>query len=120
MTLPTFVAKVPKIACLKLDVEGSEAVIIAQLRNLPAKQLPRVVMFEYSTTPPSMDGKPRDRASLDRAIDCLNVLRGLGYRRTIIVENHKLSTEFDLADTFVVAQDFAEDTDYGNIIAIRE
>ena len=100
-----------KVTCLKLDVEGYEAVIINQFGQIPEILLPDIVVFEYSSGSPEFS---------DAAITCLKVLQSLDYRTAIIVDASSRERFIDLKYPSVELDHiFSLGLGWGNIIALR-
>lgn len=126
LDLPTLLTQTgtTQVTALKLDIEGWEGVVMAQLDQLPAAQLPALVMFEYG------GGSRRDQGRqgwsgkfLDSTVGCLKTLQTQGYGQIIVIdyaagtraEVFNLPT-LDLEQTLP----FHPQSLYGNIIALRQ
>lgn len=113
-----------RITCLKLDVEGVEAVIIQQLRQTPVSLLPAVVVFEYGGGCTRQDGKAAwNEAGIEGALSCFRILKDLKYRTTILVDSSPESNErvIDLAEVNILPDDlFHPRSIYGNAICVSD
>ncbi|NJL90237.1 MAG: FkbM family methyltransferase [Coleofasciculaceae cyanobacterium SM2_1_6] len=100
-----------KVTCLKLDVEGYEAVIINQLAQLPDYLVPDIVVFEYSSGSAEFSGA---------AIECLKILQNLDYRTAIIIDASTREKFIDLKCPPVeIDKIFSLGLSWGNIVALR-
>lgn len=100
-----------KVTCLKLDVEGYEAVIINQFAQAPDHLLPDIVVFEYSSGTQEFS---------DAAIACLKVLQNHDYRTTIIVDASSREKFLDLKYPGIeLDQFFSLGLGWGNVVALR-
>jgi FkbM family methyltransferase len=126
MTLATLLTTINArlITCLKLDVEGVESVIIKQLQRTHAFLLPAVVMFEYG------GGGTRDEekagwseTGIHDTLSCLQILKDLNYRTTILVDSSPESKErvIDLAGVEVTPDAlFHPRAVYGNAVCFLD
>jgi|WetSurMetagenome_2_1015567.scaffolds.fasta_scaffold18763_4 FkbM family methyltransferase len=109
-----------RVTLLKMDVEGSEAEIIGDLKTVPAENLPKIVMFEYGGCARQQKEGGWTEHYLNRTLNCLRWLRDLGYNHAYLVETKKPPREFELKRAELTADLFDADAVYGNIIAIKE
>lgn len=120
MTLGTLLEDqaVAAITCMKIDVEGAEETIIAQLEA----PLPAVLMFEYG------GGATRDSGRggwtekyFNSTVQCIRTLQTLGYRYGLRVDSAPGSVEAHL-DFQAIAPEatFPPEAHYGNIIVVRD
>lgn len=114
---------VNQIACLKLDVEGVEAAIIAQLQLLPPELLPRIIMFEYGGGDTIESGEAGwSPEFVAKTLSSLAILQQLGYAQSILVDSAPDTTEF-VFDLRSISLDrnsiFQNGSVYGNIISLR-
>jgi FkbM family methyltransferase len=84
-----------RVACLKIDTEGSEFAVMSGLYNAHLKQLPQIVTFEYGGggTKALSTGawKP---AFFERTLHCLEMIKRLGYTMALVVEQNANSVRF--------------------------
>lgn len=112
-----------KITCIKIDVEGSEPVIIKQFIQIPKHLLPTIVIFEYGGGGSKQSGHGGWIENyLNGTIDCLKILKGLGYELVIKLDSSPESIDeyFNLANTELTPETLFEPHNiYGNFIAFR-
>ncbi len=125
MTLPQLLAEVniEAIACLKLDIEGAESLVIPQLTELPESLLPQIVMFEYGGGDTrASSNKGWSPKLVSATMKCLARLQQCGYGFSIMVDYAADTKElvFDL-QSLVLESDrlFYPQAVYGNIICVR-
>ncbi|MGB3135179.1 MAG: FkbM family methyltransferase [Nodosilinea sp.] len=76
-----------QITAFKLDIEGWEPVVIQQFAELPAEQLPRVVMFEYGGGGSRAQGdKGWSPKFFEGTMSCLKNLQQQGYDFSVMVD----------------------------------
>jgi FkbM family methyltransferase len=114
---------VKEITCIKLDVEGTEPLVLKQLSEIPVNLLPKVITFEYGGggVREEKHGGWSDRF-IDPTISSLDTLKLLGYRFTIIIEAAGGIKEriLDLNDEEISVDNlFPPKAIYGNIITVR-
>jgi hypothetical protein len=126
LSLPSLFARIQskEITCLKMDVEGWESTIIAQLSDLPRSLLPKVIMFEYGGGSNRQTGN-RGWSSkyIQGTMQCLDVLKSCGYGTSILVDMVSRSQErvFHLQkDRLTPDSIFYENAVYGNIISFLD
>jgi FkbM family methyltransferase len=112
------------ITCFKLDIEGWEPFVIAQLEKIDKAQLPRLVMFEYGGGGYRHQyQKGWSQKFFNGTLHCLSTLQKLGYGHSIMVDYADGSAVklFDLqcidlsGDTL-----FYKNSVYGNILTFLE
>jgi len=125
LSLPDLLGAIapPAITCLKLDIEGWESVVIQQLADLPAAQLPKVTMFEYGGGANQQAGtKGWSPEFLAGTLRCLTTLQQRGYGQSIMVDySHGTQARiFDLQAQDLSTTDlFPPEAVYGNIISLQ-
>ncbi|WP_071517437.1 FkbM family methyltransferase [Geitlerinema sp. PCC 9228] len=126
LSLPSLFARIQskELTCLKMDVEGWESTIIAQLSDLPRSLLPKVIMFEYGGGSNRQTGN-RGWSSkyIQGTMQCLDVLKSCGYGTSILVDMVSRSQErvFHLQkDRLTPDSIFYENAVYGNIISFLD
>ena len=114
---------IEKISCLKIDVEGAEAIIIRQLEQLPSLLLPEIVMFEYGGgDTKASSSKGWSAKFFNQTSECLKILQKCGYTLGIIVDESESQNpvnfllQDDLSD-FVNL--FKSSFQWGNIIIFK-
>jgi FkbM family methyltransferase len=116
--------KSTQVTVLKLDIEGWEGVVMAQLDQLPKPLLPALVMFEYG------GGSRRDHGRqgwsskfLKGTIGCLKTLQAQGYGQSIMID-YAAGTRAEIFDLRTLDLDqtlpFHPHSLYGNIIVLRQ
>ncbi|MFW9877875.1 MAG: FkbM family methyltransferase [Candidatus Thorarchaeota archaeon] len=111
-----------KIACIKIDVEGLELSIIKQFLKLKTALLPKVLIFEYGGGG-TRESRKGGWKLLEETIKCLEILRSLDYRQSILVDSTPNTKErvFNLQSiTLKPAKIFPPQSTYGNIIVLRD
>lgn len=111
-----------RITCLKLDVEGMESAIIAQLDAIESAHIPSVLVFEYGggdTRESGQAGWNQDYVA--RTMQSIRSLAAFGYKEMIVIEANskgcrRLACRTEMTDAGDV---FECDALYGNIIALR-
>ena len=112
--------KASKVTCIKIDIEGSESIVISQFKQLSQSLLPKVVMFEYGGGAERGSGtKGWESKFLAGTLECLNVLKECGYSLSIVIDGQENTEEFifDL-QSHVIDPDkiFYSNAKWGNII----
>ncbi len=104
------------LACLKLDVEGSEVII---LRQLTMENRPKIVVFEYGGGGERRNGVMGwSLESTANTFECVEILSRLGYKSIGRADGNAGVAEFDSALPFDAL--FPMNCHYGNVIAILE
>ena len=114
---------IEKISCLKIDVEGAEAIIIRQLEQLPSLLLPEIVMFEYGGgDTKASSSKGWSAKFFNQTSECLKILQKCGYTLGIIVDESESQDPVD----FLLQDDlsdfeslFKSSFQWGNIIIFK-
>jgi len=126
LDLATLLSQVstPHITAFKLDIEGWEPVVIQQFTELPSKQLPRVVMFEYGGGSSRAQGsKGWSPHFFEGTMTCLKVLQQKGYAFSIMVD-YAAGTQakvFDLQSLDLAQESpFYDNGVYGNILCFYQ
>lgn len=115
--------KAASIACLKLDIEGWEGVVIRQLPGLPLSQLPRLLMFEYGGGSSRQKGAHGwSKQFFEATTQSLNLLKACGYGLAIKVD-YAAGTKaqvFNLQDSGMdFSALFPPGSVYGNLICFQ-
>lgn len=116
--------RIRRVACMKLDIEGAEPLVVSQLTNLPPTALPAIVQFEYGGGGTRSSGQggwaPR---YLEGTLLCLRTLTDLGYRLAVVVDSAAGSREriLQLERSALTADGvFEAAAVYGNVVVMRE
>lgn len=115
--------KAAPITCMKLDIEGGEAMVLEQLSELPIEHRPAVIMFEYGGGATRKEGTGGwTDAFHERTISCLTSLQENGYGDFVMIDSAVGSSE--TLGNFQHMTDpndlFGPSAEYGNIIACRD
>ncbi|WP_204138295.1 FkbM family methyltransferase [Halomicronema sp. CCY15110] len=112
------------ITCLKLDIEGWEPFVIAQLEKINQAQLPKLVMFEYGGGGYRHQYKKGWSEKFSSGtLRCLRTLQDLGYGHSIMVDYADGSRVklFDLQCIDLSSETpFYRNSVYGNILTFLE
>jgi FkbM family methyltransferase len=115
--------KAKSVTCLKIDVEGAEAEILEQLKELSDPLIPDVLMFEYGGGNSKQNQKGGWLQDVfEGTLNSLKTLQKLGYHQTIIIDSSPETQEkvFDLSSIETnFDRLFDEKSIYGNIITLR-
>lgn len=114
---------IEEITCLKLDIEGWEAVVIEQFTALSPSQLPKIVMFEYGGGSRRYHGRNGwSPKFLNGTMKCLETLQHCGYGFSIMID-YAANARPKLFDLQSLTLDpdtlFIPNAVYGNIISFR-
>ncbi len=114
----------PYITAFKLDIEGWEPVVIQQFVELPSKQLPQVVMFEYGGGGSRAQGsKGWSPNFFQGTMTCLEVLQQQGYAFSVMVDyaSGTQAKVFDLQSLDLAHESpFCANGVYGNILCFHQ
>jgi len=112
-----------QIACcslLKVDTEGTERDVLGGLTLLAEKQRPKIIVFEYGGGGLKC---ARQKGWTDEffanTLQCVELLRGLGYRRGFLIEYASAGPRFVELEAGVSPADlFPENAHVGNFLLI--
>lgn len=109
------------IACLKLDVEGAENIILRQLSGLPAVLLPKIVVFEYGGGSNRSEGKGGwTTEHYVNTMECWKLLLQNGYSLHSRFDSNVGPLAMDDSVTGGIDAVLPPDAHYGNLVFVRD
>lgn len=125
ITLPSLLEefKVGKVTFLKLDVEGSEPVIISTMPGVPVEAMPSLVAIEYGGGGGNKASQTGGwtAACMKGLTDSLELMRKLGYMATIVLDTTKMLPQAHTDDAAFDLDHILEATyTGGNVLVCRD